>query len=287
MATVLSLCQSVAKECGFDAPSGIVGSTDPTAAQLLELLNREGQNLHRRFGWTVCQYEHTITTSASQTQYALPGDFSRQIDQTHWNRGTRWPIIGPISPQEWQLIKSGVVTSYPRQRYRIWGNNASRLFIDPTPSSAETLVFEYISYGWVTAKAWVTGTVYAASATVSNNGNRYTTTAGGTSGSTAPTHTSGSASDGGVTWVFADHGYRTAVADTDIFILDEYLIQLGVAWRFLESKGLDYTAKLAEYKAEVDKTIARDGGARPLMLANHPGRRFLSPWSIQDGNFGD
>lgn len=286
MATVLSLCQSVAKECGFDAPTGIVGSTDPTAAQLLELLNREGQHLHRRRGWTACQYEHLFTTSASQTQYALPDDFSRQIDQTHWNRGTHWPLIGPLTPSEWQQVKSGVISSYPRQRYRIWGNSASKLYIDPTPSTAESLVFEYISYGWVTAKQWVTGTVYAASATVSNNGNRYTTTAGGTAGATDPTHTSGSASDGGVTWVFADHGYATAVADTDIFILDEFLIQLGVAWRFLEAKGLDYTAKLAEYKAEVDKSIARDGGARPLMLANYGSRRLLSPWSTRDGNFG-
>ena len=192
-----------------------------------------------------------------------------------------------MTPQEWQLIKSGVVTSYPRQRYRIWGNSASKLYIDPTPSTAETLAFEYVSYGWVTAKAWVTGTVYAASATVSNNGNRYTTTAGGTAGATEPTHTSGSASDGGVTWAFADYGYKTIVADTDIFILDEYLIQLGAVWRFLEAKGLDYTAKLAEYKSEVDKAMARDGGARPLMLANYPSSRFMSPWSVKDSGYGD
>jgi len=53
------------------------------------------------------------------------------------------------------------------------------------------------------AASWASTTTYAAGAKVSNGNYLYTTTAGGTSGSTAPTHTSGSASDGGVTWAYA------------------------------------------------------------------------------------
>lgn len=50
---------------------------------------------------------------------------------------------------------------------------------------------------------WVTSTVYAAAAyCVSDNGKIYTTTAGGTSGATAPTGTGASISDGGVTWSY-------------------------------------------------------------------------------------
>lgn len=51
--------------------------------------------------------------------------------------------------------------------------------------------------------AWVTGTVYGAGARVSNAGLTYQTTAGGTAGVTAPTGTSASVSDGGVTWAYA------------------------------------------------------------------------------------
>lgn len=50
--------------------------------------------------------------------------------------------------------------------------------------------------------AWVTATVYAASAGVVNAGNSYATLAGGTSGATPPTHTSGTVSDGGVLWQY-------------------------------------------------------------------------------------
>lgn len=55
-------------------------------------------------------------------------------------------------------------------------------------------------YGGVKRSLWATATVYGAGAIVGSRGNIYTTTVGGTSGVTAPTHSSGSVSDGGVTW---------------------------------------------------------------------------------------
>ena len=56
--------------------------------------------------------------------------------------------------------------------------------------------------GSASAAAWVTATVYGAYAMVSNASKLYVTVAGGTSGVTAPTHTSGTASDGTVSWVY-------------------------------------------------------------------------------------
>ncbi len=283
MATVLTIAQNAAEEVGFDSPTTLVGNSDPTAIQLLALLNREGRHLQRKWDWTQLQYETTAETSTSQAAYPLPGDFSRAINTTQWDRTNHWPIWGPINPQDWQLIKSGIITVYPRRRFRIRGNTSTTLLIDPTPTtSSNFLVYEYISKGWCTARQWVTGTVYAAAATVSNNGNRYTTTAGGTSGSTAPTVTSGSESDGGVTWAYADHGYDAIVADTDINILDEYLLTCGLVWRFLEAKGLDYTAKKAEYDAELERAMSRDGGAKPLFVAGYPISKFIGFWNIPD-----
>ncbi|AFK66261.1 structural protein [Synechococcus phage S-CBM2] len=49
---------------------------------------------------------------------------------------------------------------------------------------------------------WAASTVYAANSFVKYLGNIYTSVAGGTSGSNPPTHLTGGASDGGVTWTF-------------------------------------------------------------------------------------
>jgi len=60
----------------------------------------------------------------------------------------------------------------------------------------------------VLAPAWVTGTAVFAGEYRSNAGRVYSAAAAGTTGATAPTHTSGSVSDGTVTW---DHVGLTAV----------------------------------------------------------------------------
>lgn len=73
---------------------------------------------------------------------------------------------------------------------------------NPTPNN-------YV--GWVcttggttTATAWVATTAYTVNSLVSSGGKVYKCTVAGTSSSTAPTHTSGTATDGTVTWQYVD-----------------------------------------------------------------------------------
>lgn len=54
------------------------------------------------------------------------------------------------------------------------------------------------------ASQWVTSTSYPAGSVCFNSNTKYITIAGGTSGGSAPTHQSGSISDGGVTWQFVE-----------------------------------------------------------------------------------
>jgi hypothetical protein len=71
---------------------------------------------------------------------------------------------------------------------------------------------------------WYTATVYAAGAYCTSNGNMYSTAAGGTSGATAPSHTTGTVSDGGINWTYVDS------ADRSLHIVDQYgrtLIGIG------------------------------------------------------------
>ena len=76
-------------------------------------------------------------------------------------------------------------------------------------------------------------------------------------------------------------------ADTDIGILDELLIEMGVTWRFKQSHGLIYDEDFRQYQIEVRQAISRSGGAPVLSLDDH--RTYLvSPYSynIPDSGFG-
>lgn len=121
-------------------------STDPSVVLLIRLLKGLGQDLARDFAWTQLQAEATIATVDGQDSYALPDDFGRVIDQTQWNRSQQMPLAGPASPQEWQLLKAvdaaGAV-------FKIFRTKNDRVYVTPTPTSTETLKYEYVRRWWV------------------------------------------------------------------------------------------------------------------------------------------
>lgn len=55
-------------------------------------------------------------------------------------------------------------------------------------------------------------------------------------------------------------GATSMSADDDTAIIGENLITLGVIWRYLKAKGLDYAEDFRTYQIEVGKAMARDGG---------------------------
>lgn len=85
------------------------------------------------------------TMAVGQEAYPLPSDYDHMIVQTQWDRGFRWQLLGPLNPQEWQVLKSGISPTGPRRRFRIMQN---QFFIDPVPYDNNQLVFEYYGYNW-------------------------------------------------------------------------------------------------------------------------------------------
>jgi hypothetical protein len=51
-------------------------------------------------------------------------------------------------------------------------------------------------------------------------------------------------------------------ADTDIGVLDENLMELGVIWRFKKKNGLDYSEDYRVYEQKLANEMARVGGKR-------------------------
>ena len=152
--TLISLIEDVADEVGVERPSSVVGNSDSGARQFLALANRAGKDLAKECDWVVLQRLHSFTTVASTAEYALPSDYDHIIVNTVWDRSEITPMSGPISPQEWQEIKSGLVgNGLYYKRYRVLRSTSAitkKFVVDPTPStSGDTLVFEYVSNGWV------------------------------------------------------------------------------------------------------------------------------------------
>jgi len=93
------------------------------------------------------------TVTFSKTIYDLPADYETITDNTHWDKTKHWQMLGPVDAQQWQWLKSGYISTGPRVRWRILGNEFQ---IWPPYNTQEYLGFEYRSKGWARA---VDGTV--------------------------------------------------------------------------------------------------------------------------------
>jgi len=230
--SLLSIVQDVSGRLSLPQPSAVVGSTDKQVIQLLALANEEGTSLGRRYAWQALIEEQTFTTVASPAQSAaLPTDLDRFVPNSFFNRSTRRPMTGPITPRQWQWIQAQPVYS---TAYLLFRERTGQFLIAPTPAAGETIAYEYLSKNWAESS-------------------------GGTP-------------------------QPAFQADTDVALLDEGLITLGLRWRFLRAKGLDYAEEMATYERELEQAMARDGGSTALTLAPQP----VDPnrVNIPDGNFG-
>ena len=79
--------------------------------------------------------------------------------------------------------------------------------------------------------------------------------------------------------------YSTMTADTDLPLLDDQTLMLGLKWRLKRENGLEYAENYREYERKLQNAIARDIPQEPISLT--PGRgRYLGFGQIPDGQFG-
>lgn len=99
------------------------------------------------------------TYTLTKVKYAMPSNYDRQIDNTHWDKTKHWQMLGPETAQQWEWLISGYISTGPRIRYRIFG---SYFQIWPFVAAAETIGFEYISNTWALSSADVPKTSFTA-----------------------------------------------------------------------------------------------------------------------------
>ena len=67
-------------------------------------------------------------------------------------------------------------------------------------------------------------------------------------------------------------GKTRFTADTDLIRLPESLVLMGLRWRWLREKGMDYAELFRTYEMQVKDALGRDGGKPRLSMDSDPHR---------------
>ena len=147
--TANNILNRVAAEIGQQPVADAYSSQDPLFIQMQYLLNTAGEELVYLYEWETLNKQATFTTQIGDSgDYDLPDDFAYMINQTGWVRNQNVPLMGPLSPQDWQyllgrnLVSSTIYASFRQQE------NLLRLFPQPPPEGLD-IAYEYISKNWV------------------------------------------------------------------------------------------------------------------------------------------
>lgn len=276
--SLLTIVSNVARKAGYLTDSEVLESGDVTTRQLAAWAQDVIKVMARRYEWPKLWKSYSFTLSDGVATYALPGDFSHYHFDTFWNSSDGWRVFGPMSPEEYAAYRGSGFEPLT-DRFAIRGVTDEELFIHPTPSnSTDIIVFEYQTARPIRPKTWTASTAVTTGDYVFYNGNYYTTSTTGTTGSTAPTHTTGSVSDGGITWAYYDGAYEDFLFDDDEVVLSPLALEMGIFERFAEIKGLSFIPRFdamleEEYRRVVPgKTIFMAGLSDESQVAALNGR---------------
>lgn len=85
-----------------------------------------------------------------QIAYDLPSDFEYFVQKTFWDNRYKWALIGPITAQEKQILRYGVVASGPRNKFYV---RVNKMWLDPVPSEEFMIAYDYYSNAPIAATA--------------------------------------------------------------------------------------------------------------------------------------
>ncbi len=143
--SLLTIIANVCRRIGQPVPNVVYTATDPSVTQLLSFANEEGTELSKMGDWRALRKQKEFTTLAQEVQTGMvPTDLDTWIDETFWNRSSRRPIYGPVSPQQWQAWKA--FGTFPVMD--VFYLRGADILVQPVPPAGETYAFEYMSNGW-------------------------------------------------------------------------------------------------------------------------------------------
>jgi hypothetical protein len=291
--SILEIAQEAAqRDNTAPAPTALFGSSTKISSVLRIAAGDTLREYMRRTGHTGLSELHSswaFTLQPGRFAYPLPPDFLRIIPDTEHLHGSSLKLYGPASPAAWANWISGAFTVSPSIGWRI-RNNA--IHFEPTPSSRDLVVIEYISNYPVVSRIadgdydMTTSPPTCTSPFVPRDG--YLDLGGLDA---TPQEVQEGEYDDSPGWDVATFGAEIPdmlkrinplsgrapypevrrpafTADTDYpAFADDYLLSLGMTFRLRRSLGLDYAEAAAEYEEEMSQRLDHDaGGARSIRL---------------------
>jgi hypothetical protein len=305
---LLQIINAAQGELGLPVASTVINNSDATTSQMLRFAQLEIEELNQRHNWTKLQLEYdlavnvptTITGNTTANSYVLTGLSSTaglsaqnfQLSGTGIPTSARIQSVDSASQitmtMEATASGTGITITCMQDTYSLpsdFGRYVNRTWWDRTnrwellgPDSPQLdqwhrsgIVttgprrhFRNVGYNSNGYRLWpppaeITAPLQLVFEYITNNNVQLTGT--GTSYSSQWTN------------------------DTDIPILDDRAIVMGIIWRFWAQKGLNWALKRTEYDNYVDRLIARDGGKSTLSMVPRVHPVFISPANVQDGFF--
>lgn len=146
LATAQQIIDRAHAELGL--PSSTVGSSlqGQTTGQMLNLINALGDDCVKIHDWQFLQFQQEYTGDGVQSEFDLPADYGRVVNQTVWAANDKRMLYGPLNAQQWGWTQYGIVSTGIYYRYRILHN---KFVVFPTPPNGAKFAFTYISKNWV------------------------------------------------------------------------------------------------------------------------------------------
>lgn len=311
--SLLTIVQGACRAARVPPPNTVIGNTSETALLCLQLANDTGESLARSKpgGWASMVTEFTFSTAATTTTGNVAGS-SAII--------TGIPSTAALAANTWQLVSSA---GFPTNSFIKSIDSATQVTLSyptatTTTQTGVALVFGQSDYAlptdfqrpvdgtfWDRTRFWqmrgalspqqwqgYKSSVLGTSATIQRR-YRIRNVGGTTYLSIDPVPTDNNShlvfeyvSNG---WCQnASSGVRQTqwLMDSDIGVLDEYLIRKGVQWRLLDRLGMESDGERQEYEMEISNARAHDAGTQVLQMVSTASPQLIGPWNVPDTGFG-
>lgn len=144
--SLLTLIQDTCDLLALPRPQVVIGSPDLQVRQLYALAIEQADDLNNSFNWEKMTRQQTFITVPQAEQIdAVPDDISRFIPNSFYNRTTRRPVLGPVTPQLWQNIQANPQINRVILAYR---ERDGKFLVTPNPPADQTVAYEYVSTKW-------------------------------------------------------------------------------------------------------------------------------------------